>query len=255
MKEEEVNVIGFLCNWCCYAGADLAGVSRFQYPTDIRIIRVMCSGRIDPELIMDTFLHGADGVFIGGCHLGDCHYLEGNYYAEKKIEIAKRLLKAAGVESDRLRLEWVSASEGGRFATVISAFTEDIKELGRIKIDNERLEAVRIAAADYRLRILATKEKELLEKGNKYGEVFTQHEMDRLLDDMVREVYEAKRILLKLKKPMSVKEIASKLNLKLNVVFLHILDLKRHELIDIHEIRDNTPFYIARALSEGGTEK
>jgi len=242
---DEVNLIGFMCNWCCYAGADLAGVSRFQYPPNIRIIRVMCSGRVDPELILDTFLYGADGVFIGGCHLGDCHYLEGNYYAEKKIEMAKRLLKAAGVEPERLRLEWISASEGERFAEVITEFTEEIKELGPVKFENEELEAACIAAADYRLRILATKERELLEEGNKYGEVFTQHEMDRLLDDMVQEDYESKRILLKLKKPMSVKEIASELNLKPNVVFRRILDLKRRELIEIHEIRDNTPVYIA----------
>jgi len=247
---EEVNVIGFLCNWCSYAGADLAGVSRFQYPPNVRIIRVMCSGRVDPELILDTFLHGADGVFIGGCHFGDCHYLEGNYYAEKKIEMAKRLLKVAGVEPERLRLEWVSASEGGRFAAVMKEFTEEIKVLGPIKFDIERLEAVHIAAADYKLRILATKERELLEGGNKYGEVFTQHEMDRLLDDMVQEVYESKRILLKLKKPKSVKEIALDLNLKPNEVFRHILDLRRHELIEIHEIRDNRPVYIANTRED-----
>ena len=242
---DEVKLIGFMCNWCCYAGADLAGVSRFQYPPNIRIIRVMCSGRVDPELILDTFLHGADGVFIGGCHLGDCHYLEGNYYAEKKVEMAKRLLKAAGVEPERLRLEWISASEGERFAEVIREFTEEIKELGPVKCEKDELEAACIAAADYKLRILATKERELLEEGNKYGEVFTMHEMDRLLGDMVQEDYEAKRILLKLKKPMSVKKIASELNLKPNVVFRRILDLKRHELIGIHEIRDNTPTYIA----------
>ncbi len=242
---EEVKLIGFMCNWCCYAGADLAGVSRFQYPPNIKIIRVMCSGRVDPEIILDTFLYGADGVFIGGCHLGDCHYLEGNYYAEKKVEMAKRLLKAAGVEPERLRLEWISASEGERFAEVIREFTEEIKELGPVKCEKEELEAACIAAADYKLRILATKERELLEEGNKYGEVFTMHEMDRLLEDMVQEDYESKRILLKLKKPMSVKEIASELNLKPNVVFRRILDLKRHELIEIHEIRDNTPTYIA----------
>ncbi len=249
---KEVNLIGFMCNWCCYAGADLAGVSRFQYPPNIRIIRVMCSGRVDPELILDTFLYGADGVFIGGCHLGDCHYLEGNFYAEKKIEMAKRLLKVAGVEPERLRLEWISASEGERFAAIITAFTEEIKALGPVKSEKEELEAACIAAADYRLRILATKERELLGVGNKYGEVFTRHEMDRLLEDMVQEEYEAKRILLKLKKPRSVKEIASELNLKPNVVFRHILDLKRHEQIEVHEIRDNTPVYIARELSEGG---
>ena len=248
MNDDEVKIIGFMCNWCCYAGADLAGVSRFRYPPNIRIIRVMCSGRVDPEIILDSFLYGADGVFIGGCHLGDCHYVEGNYYAEKKIEMARRLLKEAGVEPERLRLEWVSASEGERFAATISEFTEEIKEMGRIELDKEEMEAVCMAAADYRLRILATKERELLEEGNKYGEVFTQHEMDRLLDDMVRDEYEAKRILLKLKKPMSVKEISSELNWEPNVVFRHILDLKRHERIELHEIRDNTPTYVAKVV-------
>lgn len=246
----EPKIIGFMCNWCCYAGADLAGVSRFRYPPSIRIIRVMCSGRVDPDIILDTFLYGADGVFIGGCHLGDCHYVEGNYYAEKKIEMARRLLKEAGIEPERLRLEWISASEGERFAATIKEFTEEIKEMGRIEFEKEEMEAVRMVAADYRLRILATKERELLEEGNKYGEVFTQHEMDRLLDGMLREDYEAKRILLKLKKPMSVKEISSELNWKPNVVFRHILDLKRHELIELHEIRDNTPTYVAK-VEEG----
>ena len=210
----------------------------------------MCSGRVDPDIILDTFLYGADGVFIGGCHLGDCHYVEGNYYAEKKIEMARRLLKEAGIEPERLRLEWVSASEGERFAATIKEFTEEIKEMGRIEFEKEEMEAVRMVAADYRLRILATKERELLEEGNKYGEVFTQHEMDRLLDGMLREDYEAKRILLKLKKPMSVKEISSELNWKPNVVFRHIMDLKRHELIELHEIRDNTPTYVAK-VEEG----
>jgi len=210
----------------------------------------MCSGRVDPDIILDTFLYGADGVFIGGCHLGDCHYVEGNYYAEKKIEMARRLLKEAGIEPERLRLEWISASEGERFAATIKEFTEEIKEMGRIEFEKEEMEAVRMVAADYRLRILATKERELLEEGNKYGEVFTQHEMDRLLDGMLREDYEAKRILLKLKKPMSVKEISSELNWKPNVVFRHILDLKRHERIELHEIRDNTPTYVAK-VEEG----
>ncbi|MDI6811514.1 MAG: hydrogenase iron-sulfur subunit [archaeon] len=247
----EVRIVGFLCNWCCYAGADLAGVSRFQYPPDIRIIRVMCSGRVDPVIILDTFLFGADGVFVGGCHLGDCHYLQGNYYAEKKIEMARRLLKEAGIEPKRLRLEWVSASEGERFAEIMKEFTGEIKALGPVTFEKEAMEAACRAAADYRLRILATKERELLEEGNKYGEVFTRHEMDRLLDDLVREEYEVKRILLMLKKPMSVKEIAAELNLKPNAVLRHILDLKRFELIELHEIRDHTPTYIARDKQRG----
>jgi NADH-quinone oxidoreductase subunit E len=249
---EEVKIVGFLCNWCCYAGADLAGVSRFQYPPTIRIIRVMCSGRVDPVIILDAFLYGADGVFVGGCHPGDCHYLQGNYYAEKKIEMAQRLLKEAGVEPKRLRLEWVSASEGERFSKIMKEFSDEIKALGPVTFEPEALEAACLAAADYRLRILATKERELLEVGNKYGEVFTRHEMDRLLADMVREEYKEKRILLRLKEPRSVKEIASELNLKPNIVLRHIMDLKRSELVDIHELRDHTPVYIARKLGEEG---
>lgn len=250
MSMFEPKIIGFLCNWCCYAGADLAGVSRFQYPTNIRIIRIMCSGRIDPVIILDTFLHGADAVFIGGCHLGDCHYISGNYYAEKKIDMTKRMLKEVGVEPQRLRLEWVSASEGARFTSLVTEFTEEIRELGKIKVEKEEMEAMLLAAADYRLRILATKQKELREEGNKYEEVFTKHEMDRLLTDIIKEEYQAKRILLMLKNPLSVKEIASKMNFSLPVVLRHVLDLRRYELIGIHKIEDNTPVYIAKGASE-----
>jgi coenzyme F420-reducing hydrogenase delta subunit len=250
MEMFEPKIIGFLCNWCCYAGADLAGVSRFQYPPNIRIIRMMCSGRIDPVIILDTFLYGADAVFIGGCHLGDCHYISGNYYAEKKIDMTKMMLKEVGVEPQRLRLEWVSASEGARFASLVTEFTEEMRELGPIEVEKEEMEAMLFAAADYRLRILATKQKELMEEGNKYGEVFTKHEMDRLLEDMIKEEYQAKRILLMLKNPLSVKEIASKMNLPSFVVLRHVLDLKRYELVDIHKIEDNTPVYIAKVVSE-----
>ena len=248
----ELKIIGFLCKWCCYAGADLAGIYRFQYPSSVRIIWVMCSGRVDPVIILDTFFYGADGVLVGGCHPGECHYRQGNYYAEKKIEMASRLLKEAGVDPRRLRLEWVSASEGARFARIISEFTDEINVLGPIIFEKEAMEAACLAAADYRLRILATKEKELLEEGNKYGEVFTRHEIDRLLADLVREEYEAKRILLKLNKPKSVKELSAELNLKPNIVLRHIMDLKRYELVDLHEIRVHTPRYIARKLTEEG---
>lgn len=249
---EDVKIVGFLCNWCCYAGADLAGVSRFQYPPSIRIIRVMCSGRVDPVIILDAFLYGADGVFVGGCHPGDCHYLVGNYYAEKKIEVTRRLLEEAGVEPRRLRLEWVSASEGERFSRIMNEFSDEIKALGPIRSDREALEAACRAAAGYRLRIIATKAKELLETGNKYGEIFTQHELDRLLADMVQEEYESKRILLKLQEPKSVKELAAELNMKPNLVLRHIMDLRRYELVDLHDVRDRTPVYIARKCNDEG---
>ena len=130
-NEFEPKIIGFLCNWCSYAGADLAGVSRIQYPPNIRIIRVMCSGRIDPAFVLEAFKDGADGVLIAGCHLpSDCHYMSGNFKALRRINLLKRVLKDFGIEPERLRLEWVSASEGDKFATVVKNMVEDVKRLG-----------------------------------------------------------------------------------------------------------------------------
>jgi len=129
----ESKIIGFCCNWCSYAGADLAGVSRLQYPPNLRMIRVMCSGSVDLEHILTAFRQGADGVFIGGCHLGDCHYMTGNYKTRRRVLLLKRLLAQLGIESERLRLEWVSATEGQRFAQVVAEFTEEIEKLGPIE--------------------------------------------------------------------------------------------------------------------------
>jgi F420-non-reducing hydrogenase iron-sulfur subunit len=123
-------IVGFACNWCCYAGADLAGTSRLKYPGNIRIIRVMCSGRLDPAFIIKAFRKGADGVFIGGCHPGDCHYMSGNYKAQKRIFLLRLMLAGMGIEPERLHLTWVSASEGQKFAREIAEFTRCITELG-----------------------------------------------------------------------------------------------------------------------------
>ena len=123
-------IVGFLCNWCSYAGADLAGVSRIQYPPTVRVVRVMCSGRIDPVFILEAFRSGADGVLVAGCHPGDCHYLSGNYKAQRRVCMLKKLMAQLGLEPDRLRLDWISASEGERFAAVIQEMTENLKRLG-----------------------------------------------------------------------------------------------------------------------------
>jgi len=123
-------IIGFCCNWCSYAGADLAGVSRQQYPPNLRIIRVMCSGMVHPNLVIDALTKGADGVLICGCHPGDCHYLDGNLKAENRKEAIELLLEDFGVEPERFRLEWVSASEGPRFAELVREMTETVRALG-----------------------------------------------------------------------------------------------------------------------------
>lgn len=131
MTEFDPKIVGFLCNWCSYAGADLAGVSRIQYPPNIRIVRVMCSGRVDPAFILEAFKSGADGVLVAGCHLpADCHYISGNFKAYRRITLLKKLLQQFGIEPERLRLEWVSASEGDRFATIIKDMVKEIKKLG-----------------------------------------------------------------------------------------------------------------------------
>lgn len=123
-------IIGFLCNWCSYAGADMAGTSRAAYPSNIRILRVPCSGRVDPMMIVKCFQEGADAVLVAGCHPGDCHYNEGNYYGRRRFALLRDLLDFMGVERERFRVEWVSASEGKRFAKIVTEFTDEMTKMG-----------------------------------------------------------------------------------------------------------------------------
>lgn len=126
----EPTIIGFLCNWCTYAGADLAGTSRIQYPPNIRIIRVMCSGSLDPTYVLKVLLEGADGVLIGGCHPGDCHYISGNLKARRRVAILKSVLEDAGLEPQRVWLRWISASEGAYFAETVREMVDHLRTLG-----------------------------------------------------------------------------------------------------------------------------
>ena len=128
--EYQPKIIGFLCNWCSYAGADMAGTSRMSYAPNVRIIRVPCSGRVEPLLVLKCFQQGADGVLVSGCHPGDCHYNEGNYHARRKFALLRDFLDYLGIARDRLRVEWVSASEGQKFAETISNFTTELAKLG-----------------------------------------------------------------------------------------------------------------------------
>jgi F420-non-reducing hydrogenase iron-sulfur subunit len=131
MTDFEPRIVGFLCNWCSYAGADLAGVSRFQYPPNLRVIRVMCSGRVHPAHILEAFKDGADGVLVAGCHPpNDCHYISGNLKTQRRIALLKMLMGQLGLDPKRLRLEWISAAEGDKFARVIREMVADIKKIG-----------------------------------------------------------------------------------------------------------------------------
>ena len=129
-------IVAFLCNWCTYTGADLAGVARIQSSPSVRVIRTMCTGRVDPTFVLDAFKLGADGVMIGGCHIGDCHYSEGNFKTLRRVELMKVLLEQLGIDPRRLKLEWISASEGDKYANTTLEFEKEIRELGPFKLQD-----------------------------------------------------------------------------------------------------------------------
>ncbi len=238
--EFEPKIIGLVCNWCCYAGADLCGVSRLQYPPYIRLIRVMCSGRVDMSFVVRAFSKGSDGVFIGGCWPGECHYVtEGNYDAIVMVAICKQLLERIGINPQRLRLEWVSASEGIRFAEVMNDFAKVLRKLGPLgKADGERedglwlgLEAIsRIVpyiklVERERLRVPAKRE-ELYEK-------FLQDEKTKeIIQRTIVDQLDSMRIRLLLEKaPLTTGEIAKKLGIGPSEVARHLDELARFGLV------------------------
>ena len=130
----EPRIVAFFCTWCTYTASDLAGISRMRYAPNVRVVRLMCSGRMDPQFVLAAFRHGADGVLIGGCHPGDCHYVQGNYNARRRFELLRALLSEMGIEDERLRLEWISASEGERVQRVCNEMTEQIRQLGPLRL-------------------------------------------------------------------------------------------------------------------------
>ncbi|MFZ5764902.1 MAG: hydrogenase iron-sulfur subunit [Thermodesulfobacteriota bacterium] len=130
LSDWEPKIIAFLCNWCSYAGADLAGVSRFQYPPSIRIVRVPCSGRVSANMILSALKSGADGILVSGCHPGDCHYISGNYFARRRFALLSNLLEFVGLEPGRVNFSWISAAEGEQFAEVVKTVTERVTALG-----------------------------------------------------------------------------------------------------------------------------
>lgn len=135
MQPWEPRIVGLLCNWCSYTAADLAGTARIQHAPNVRVVRVMCSGRVDPQFVLKAFAEGADGVLVAGCHPGDCHYIEGNDKTLRRMALFKRLLADYGIEPGRFRLEWVSASEGDRWARVVNEMTEAVRALGPLRLD------------------------------------------------------------------------------------------------------------------------
>lgn len=247
--EWEPKIIGFLCNWCSYAGADLCGVSRYQYPTNVRAVRVMCSTRISPHIVLDIFKAGADGVLLGGCHLNDCHYISGNFYTEKRVRLMWKLLENSGIDPKRLRLEWVSASEGEKFSKVVTEFTENIRKLGPSQVKKDQLLRSKIAAADeasesFRLRALVGKELGLEKTGNVYGNKLEQTELEKLIDAATKDEFERSLILeLSKDKPKSVKELGKVMGVPTDKVLRHIVVLRQKNLIAMEHPEGFTPTY------------
>jgi coenzyme F420-reducing hydrogenase delta subunit len=214
----------------------------------------MCSGRIDPTIPLEVFKMGADGILVLGCHPGDCHYIEGNLYEERKINMLKKLMALTGLEPDRLKLEWVSASEGQRFAQVVTEFTEQIRKMGPSPLSGQRpnrkilenLQAARDAAADFRLRVLVGRERELTEKSNVYEEKVSQEEFDSLIDDVVKAEFVRHKIYLLTKaKQQSVKALAEQVEMKPSDVLCHIVDMRRRNMIALDHVEGTTPIYKA----------
>jgi len=257
MADETFNpkIVGLMCNWCSYAGADLCGVSRYQYPPNLRVARVMCSTRIAPDLVIRLLAEGADGVMIGGCHLGDCHYISGNYYTEKRFDLMKKLLQIAGVETDRIRLEWISASEGEKFSKIVTEFTNQIKALGPSPAKTNQqikksLVAAEKAAKNFRLHALNSKEYVLQTKGNVYGEKMDAGELKGIVEKAADEEFERALILtLTTDKSQSVKDLAVVMKIPADRVLEHIVELRKNNLIamDGHGM---TPTY--KAIIIGG---
>lgn len=253
---EEPKIAGFLCNWCSYAGADLAGVSRFSYPTNIRIIRVMCSGRIDPIFILTALERGLDGVLVAGCHPGDCHYLSGNYQAKYKVRFVKKVLKKIGFETKRVRLEWVSASEGRRFADLVTEFTEELKSLGPSPVKEsvelrESLSEAKQVCADFRLRWVISRARDLVEIQNAHGERIPEEKFEVLLDGLI----DAELIIIKILKliegkGLSAKEISRELETPTEKVMEHLISLT-----DEHRVNFIIENHTAIFSKVGGEDK
>jgi len=249
MADFEPKILAFACNWCSYAGADLAGVSRMQYPPNMRIIRVMCSGRVDPIFILEALAKGVDGVIVLGCHPGDCHYISGNLMTEKKVRWTKELIEKAGVDPKRLRLEWISASEGERFANTAKEFTEQVRELGPVggeekeKISAE-LKAASKVALESRIRILMGKERELVEEGNVYGEKASQEDFDAVMSDILDDEHTREKILLMAKdEPLSIKEISKRMDRPSHEIGKHVMWLRHKGKIALDGVEGRSPLY------------
>jgi len=254
MSNFEPNIIGFLCNWCSYAGADLAGVSRIQYPTNLRVIKVMCSGRVEPGMVLSLLEAGADGVMVTGCHIGDCHYITGNLQTKRKYRLLERLVAKTGLGPQRIRLEWNSAAEGQHFADLVKEFTDQVRAAGPTPLrtaspDSKimlNVRAAREAADGFRLRALVGKEEKLATEGNVYGDKLPQEQLDATMDAAVDAEFNVHRArLLLAERPRSVRDIATETGISPREALKMVVVLRQRGWADITDAAGDTPLYVA----------
>jgi F420-non-reducing hydrogenase iron-sulfur subunit len=245
-------IVAFLCNWCCYAAADAAGIARYQYPPNIRVVRLMCTGRVDALFLLHAFSRGADGVLVGGCALGDCHYQRGNYEAIRVVSLAQMMLEEVKVDPRRLTLKWASAAEAAHFAEIVTEFTKQVKEMGPLEPTRRperaglalKLRAAEAAAGSERLRLSFAKAVKQLNKGNVYDPSEVRSKLEELLGETVRREILRQEIVLRLGAgPKSVEELAQELNLPALNLDRHLEALKRKGEITTAESRGTTCLY------------
>jgi len=254
MTEYEPRLIGFLCNCCGYAVADLAGISRIQYPPNIRFLRVMCCRRVDPSMLLGAFSEGIDGVMITTCSLGGCNYIRNHGEVETKYIFTRKLMEKAGFEPERLALEYIFASEGHKFAEQVDSFIDKVRGLGRSPVSGDspdpglllNLRAAKAAAENYRLRALVGKEEKLVTEGNVYGEEMTQEELDRIIEEAVETEFTRNKIRLILSvKPMSVKGLSAETGIDSRFVLDHVVALRQRGWVDLYGVQGSSPVYRA----------
>jgi len=248
MKKFEPKILAFLCNWCAYAGADLAGVSRLQYPQNIRVVRVMCSGRVDPEFIIDAFLEGLDGVLVGACHMGDCHYLDGNVHAEKKMQLLTKLLDLSGIGSNRLHFAMVSSAEARRFVEVVNTVVDSVKKQG--PLDTKKLalqlEAAKMTVTGETMRWLSGKEVGIVKDGDVYGRKWDEGRIHEVLESALEKEYHKNLIYAALKQGQgSVRDIDKRIGLGLGRISFLLSDMERGNQVEFQGYEGQKPIFSA----------
>lgn len=245
-------IIGFVCNWSLPADVEITSPQGVDGYPKCNIVRLTCAGRIDPVILLETFIKGADGVLVVGCPAPDCHYVEGNVQAEGKIKMLKKLLSLTGLDPNRLRLEWAYATDIETFARIVDDFRNHVTHLGRSPLAGKLIDrkiltsvlAAKKAAEDFRLRLMTGREEHLADAVNVYGDLFPKGEFDDVLEKVIEEEFIRHKIqLLARQKPISVLQLGAAIDLDTAMILTHIVEMRRKGMIALDHVEKTTPFY------------